>query len=390
MLSQRVRELPESATLAMARKATELKQKGVDIISMSLGEPDFGAPEFLKEAAIQAIHEGHSHYPPVPGYLDLRETICEKLKRDNNLEYSANEVVVSTGAKQSIANLILATINPGDEVILPAPFWVSYYDVIKFAGGVPVILNTDISTHFKITVEQLRDAFSSKTKLFLFSNPCNPSGSVYSEGELRELAKEFVKYPEVMIVSDEIYEYITFNEQNFSIGSIPELKKNVITINGLSKAYAVTGWRLGYLAAPEEIAKACSKIQSQFTSGANAITQRVAVAALKAGKEKVSYMRETFLKRRDHLISEIAKNIPVMKTNVPDGAFYLFPDVSAFLKGKISNTNDLCQYLLEKAHVAATPGEAFGCPRNIRLSYALNEQQISEAVNRMAQALKEL
>ncbi len=393
-LSNRVQKLAESETLAMARLGNELKEKGVNVINMSLGEPDFATPDFVKIAAKEAIDKNFSYYTPVPGYKDLQEAIAKKFKRDNHLNYKPSEIVVSTGAKQSIINVVMATINPGDEVILPAPFWVSYSEMIQLNEGVVVQLSTDYKSDFKITPEQLEKAITSKTKMFLFSNPSNPTGSMYSEKELRALGEVFKKYPQVLIISDEIYEYITFEEKMFSIGSIPELSHRTVTINGLSKGFAMTGWRLGYLGAPEDIAKACVKIQGQFTSGASSISQRAALTAVNADPSIVKEMQVAFKKRRDLLIS-LFKEIPNVYCNNPGGAFYLFPEVSFYFGKKygetiIKDAKDLCMYLLNVGHVALTPGGAFGAPNYIRLSYATSEENIREAASRIKKALAEL
>lgn len=393
-LSERVLKLGESETLAMARLGNELKEKGVNVINMSLGEPDFTTPEFVKLAAKEAIDKNFSYYTPVPGYKDLQVAIAQKFKRDNNLDFNPSQIVVSTGAKQSIINVIMATINPGDEVILPVPYWVSYSEMIQLNEGKVIELITDYQSDFKITPEQLEKAITPKTKMFLFSNPCNPTGTMYTERELRALAEVFKKYPHVLIVSDEIYEYITFGDKMFSIGSIPELKERVVTVNGLSKGYAMTGWRLGYLGAPEDIAKACVKIQGQFTSGASSISQRAAIEAVKADPSVLKTMQEAFKQRRDLLIS-LMKEVPHIKVNNPGGAFYLFPEVSYYFGKKfgeqvIKDAKDLCMYLLNHGHVALTPGGAFGAPNYIRLSYATSEEQIREAVLRIKKALQEL
>jgi len=393
-LSNRVQKLAESETLAMARLGNELKEKGVNVINMSLGEPDFATPDFVKIAAKEAIDKNFSYYTPVPGYKDLQEAIAKKFKRDNNLNYKPSEIVVSTGAKQSIINVVMATVNPGDEVILPAPFWVSYSEMIQLNEGVVVQLSTDYKSDFKITPEQLEKAITPKTKMFLFSNPSNPTGSMYSEKELRALGEVFKKHSQVLIISDEIYEYITFEEKMFSIGSIPELSNRTVTINGLSKGFAMTGWRLGYLGAPEDIAKACVKIQGQFTSGASSISQRAAVTAVNADPTIVKEMQVAFKKRRDLLIS-LFKEIPNVHCNNPGGAFYLFPEVSFYFGKKygetlIKDAKDLCMYLLNVGHVALTPGGAFGAPNYIRLSYATSEENIREAANRIKKALAEL
>lgn len=393
-LSNRVEKLQESETIAMARLGNELKEKGVNVINMSLGEPDFATPDFVKVAAKDAIDKNFSYYTPVPGYKDLCEAISAKFKRDNNLNYKPSQIVTSTGAKQSIINVVMATVNPGDEVILPAPYWVSYAEMVQLNEGKVVALETTVKSDFKITPEQLEKAITPKTKMFLFSNPCNPTGTMYDERELRALGEVFKKHPHVLIVSDEIYEYITFEDKMFSIGSIPELKERVVTVNGLSKGYAMTGWRLGYIGAPEDVAKACVKIQGQFTSGASSITQRAAVTAVKADPAIVAPMREAFKRRRDLLIS-LMKEVPHVQVNNPGGAFYLFPEVSYYFGkrhagGVIKDAKDLCMYLLNHGHVALTPGGAFGAPNYIRLSYATSEDIIREAVARIKRALAEL
>lgn len=393
-LSKRVENLAESETLAMARLGNELKEKGVNVINMSLGEPDFKTPDFVKEAAKTAIDKNYSYYTPVAGYKDLLEAIAAKFKRDNNLAFKPSQIVVSTGAKQSIINIVMATINAGDEVLLPAPYWVSYSEMIRLNEGKVIALETDYKSNFKITPEQLEKSITSKTKMFLFSNPCNPTGSMYSEKELRALGEVFKKYSHILIVSDEIYEHISFEEKMFSIGSIPELKERTVTVNGLSKGFAMTGWRLGFLGAPEEVAKACIKIQGQYTSGASSISQRAAVAAVKADPSVVSHMKETFKQRRDLLIS-LMQEVPHIKVNNPGGAFYLFPEVSYYFgkqhgELRIRDAKDLCMYLLNHGHVAMTPGSAFGAPNYIRLSYAISEEEIKEAVTRIKKALDQL
>lgn len=393
-LSHRVEKLAESETLAMARLGNELKEKGVNVINMSLGEPDFATPDFVKLAAKDAIDKNFSYYTPVPGYKDLLEAISMKFKRDNGLTYKPSQIVVSTGAKQSIINVVMATINPGDEVILPAPYWVSYSEMIQLNEGKVVTLDSDYQSDFKITPAQLEKAITPKTKMFLFSNPSNPTGSMYNEKELRALGEVFKKNQHVLIVSDEIYEYITFEEKMFSIGSIPELQDRTVTVNGLSKGFAMTGWRLGYLGAPEAIAKACVKIQGQFTSGASSISQRAAVAAVNADPATVRPMRDAFKQRRDLLIS-LMKEVPHIHCNNPGGAFYLFPEVSHYFGKKhgdvvIKDAKDLCMYLLNVGHVAMTPGGAFGAPNYIRLSYATSEDIIRDAVSRIKRALEQL
>jgi aspartate aminotransferase len=391
MLSDKVLTIKESATLAMAQKAQTLKNQGIDIISMSLGEPDFDAPDFLKKAATEAIEKNYSKYTPVPGLLELRSEISKKFKRENNLDYSPEQIVVSNGAKQSIANLMISLLNPDDEILLPAPFWVSYFDMAKFIGAKVKIIGTNVDNDFKITPELLENSISENSKVFLFSNPCNPSGAMYSEEELRALGEVFIKYPKLQILSDEIYEYIVFGKKHFSIGSIEELKERVTTINGFSKGFAVTGWRIGYIGAPLEISKACSKIQSQFTSGANSISQKACTEAVKRGVGSVGNMIEAFHKRRDLFISLLNEKIPKFKISIPDGAFYLLPDVSAYFgKGDIKDSLDFSAYILEHANVAATPGAPFGAPNCIRFSYALSESDIEKAVNRIAESLKNL
>ncbi|MBC75657.1 MAG: aspartate aminotransferase [Halobacteriovoraceae bacterium] len=392
-ISDRAKNMAESATLKMARLAGELKEQGKDIISLSLGEPDFNVPEYIKAAAKQAIDDNFSHYPPVPGYKDFREVICNKFKNENGLNYTPEQIVVSTGAKHSLMNIMLAVVNPGDEVVLPAPYWVSYIEMVKFAEGKPVIIDTSIETDFKITPEQLKGALSPKTKAFVFSNPCNPSGSSYTKEELSALVEVFKEH-DCYIVSDEIYEYINFVEPNTSLGCFEEIKDRVITVNGVSKGFAMTGWRIGFIGAPLEVAKACAKVQGQFTSGANAIAQRASLVALRDKKDEVKKMRDVFLQRRDLLI-ELLSPIEGLKLNVPQGAFYLFPDVSGLLGKsangkKINNVGELCEFLLEDCMVATTPGDAFGCPKNIRISYANSEEQLKEAAKRIKNSLGKL
>lgn len=390
-LSQKVERLAESETLAMSRLANELKEKGVDVINMSLGEPDFNTPDFIKEAAKKAIDANFSFYTPVPGYKELQEVIVEKLKRDNDLSFKPSQIVVSTGAKQSIMNALMAILNPGDEVIVPIPFWVSYGEMISLNDGIMIGIETDYKSDFKITPAQLEKAINAKTRVFLFSNPCNPSGTMYSESELRALAEVFKKHPNIIIISDEIYEHIAFDFKLFSLGSIPELRERTVTVNGLSKGFAMTGWRLGYLAAPEAIAKACVKIQGQFTSATCSIAQRAAIVALKADPSVVEPMRLAFLKRRDLLI-KLMNDVPHVELNRPGGAFYLLPEVSYYF-GKsyqgevITDSRDLCMFLLNVGHVAMTPGAAFGAPNYIRLSYATSEEKITEAVKRIKSTL---
>ncbi len=391
VLSTRINSLPASATLAMAAKARELKNKGIDIIGLSLGEPDFNTPEFIKEAAINAVNENWNSYSPVDGYADLKEAICEKFKRDNNLDYKPSQIVVSTGAKQSIANLCLVLLDPGDEVLLPAPYWVSYSAIATLAEATSSIIPSYIENDFKITPEQLEDAITPKTKLIMFNSPNNPSGTVYSEAEYRALGQVLVKHPNIYILSDEIYEHINYGVPHFSIAAIPELYDRTITVNGLAKAFAMTGWRIGYIGAPEWIAKACNKIQGQVTSGTNCIAQRAAITAVSAPVSKIQYMVDEF-QERQKLIIDLLSNIEGFKVNQPKGAFYVFPDVSYYF-GKnlrsttIQNSSDFAIYLLEQAHVATVTGDAFGNSNCIRISYAASVANIKEAIDRIAKAL---
>lgn len=390
-LSDRINNLAVSQTLAMAALARELKAQGKDIISLSLGEPDFNTPEFIKEAAKKAIEENYSTYTPVEGYLELKEAICKKFKRDNNLDYKPSQIVVSTGAKQSLYNIAQVMLNEGDEVILPAPYWVSYYEIIKLSGGVPIEVPTSVESDFKITPEQLEAVITPKTKMIWYSSPCNPSGSVYSREELEALSKVILKHENIYVVSDEIYEHINFSGTFCSIGSIPGMLERTITVNGVAKAFAMTGWRIGYIGAPEFIAKACTKIQGQVTSGANSIAQRATIAAVEADPKVLNYMVEAFHKRRD-LVVDLIKEIPGLKINIPEGAFYVFPDVSSFfgktLRGQlISNATDFSMYLLAEANVATVTGEAFGNPNCIRFSYATSEDLLVEAMRRIKEVL---
>ncbi|MAN58427.1 MAG: aspartate aminotransferase [Flavobacteriaceae bacterium] len=392
-LSDRINEMATSATLAMAAKTRELQEEGIDIIGLSLGEPDFTVPEFVKEAAIQAVRDDYHSYTPVDGYGDLKKAIIQKFKRDNNLTYNAAQIVVSTGAKQSLSNLAMVLLNEGDEVLLPAPYWVSYSDICKVAGGVPKEIKTSIESDFKVTPEALEAAITPKTKLIIYSSPCNPSGSVYSEKELRGLADVLVKYPDVIVISDEIYEHINFTGNHASMAQFNDMYDRTVTVNGVSKAYAMTGWRIGYIGGPEWIARACNKMQGQVTSGANCIAQRATIAALEEPPSKIHYMVEAF-KRRRKMILDLLTDIPGIKTNLPEGAFYVFPDISAFfgktLRGKHINTaSDFSLYLLEEANVATVTGEAFGDPNCIRISYAASEAEIKEAMKRIKVALSE-
>ena len=392
-LSDRINAMEVSATLGMAAKTRELKAEGKDIIGLSLGEPDFDIPDFIKDAAIEAIQQNYSKYTPIDGYLELREAICEKFKRDNNLNYKPSQIVVSTGAKQCLANVALAMLNPGDEVIFPAPYWVSYKEIAKMAGGIPIEVHTTIENNFKITPAQLEAAITPKTKMVWFNTPCNPSGSIYSKDELEALAVVLRKHPHIFILSDEIYEYINFtNERVTSIAEIDGLYERTITVNGMSKAFAMTGWRIGYMGAPEWIAKACAKVQGQVTSGANAIAQRASIAALKAPKSKIQYMVDEFKRRRD-LVLQLLNEIEGFKLNIPEGAFYVFPDISSFfgktLRGRIiNNASDFSLYLLEEAMVATVTGEAFGDANCIRFSYAASEKDLREAIRRIKESLQ--
>jgi aspartate aminotransferase len=390
-LSERVNSMATSQTIAMAAKARALKAEGKDIISLSLGEPDFNTPDFIKDAAIKAVNDDYNSYTPVNGYEELRQAIGTKFKRDNGLSYQANQIVVSTGAKQSLANIAMVLLNPGDEVILPAPYWVSYEAIVELAEGIPVSVPTSIERDFKITASQLEDAITSKTKMIIYSSPCNPSGSIYSKEELRALADVLQKYPDIIVVSDEIYEHINFIGGHFSMASFEDMYDRTITVNGVSKACAMTGWRIGYIGAPEWIAKACNKMQGQITSGANCIAQRATITALEADPAKIHYMVDKFHQRRDMVLSMMA-NIDGFKINEPEGAFYIFPDISFYfgktVKGKyIGNATDFSMFLLEEANVAAVTGEAFGSPNCIRFSYAASEEQLTEAMRRIAKAL---
>lgn len=390
-LSDRINRLSTSQTLAMAALARELKAQGKDIISLSLGEPDFNTPDFIKEAAKKAIDENYSTYTPVDGYADLKEAICRKFKRDNNLDYTPANIVVSTGAKQSLYNVAQVMLNDGDEVILPAPYWVSYYEIIKMSGGIPVEVPTTVESDFKITPEQLEKAITPKTKMIWYSSPCNPSGSVYSREEMTALAKVLEKHPNIFVVADEIYEHINFSGTFCSIASIPGMFERTVTVNGVAKAFAMTGWRIGYIGAPEFIAKACTKMQGQVTSGANSIAQRATITAVDADPSVLNEMVAAFKNRRN-LVVGLIKEIPGLKLNVPEGAFYVFPDVSSFfgktLRGtEIKNADDFSMYLLAEANVATVTGDAFGNPNCIRLSYATSEELLTEALRRIKEVL---
>lgn len=394
-LSSLLNRFNEPETLKMAKLGRALRANGIDLTDLSLGEPDFDTPDHIKVAAKQAIDDNFSHYTPVPGYLEVREAVCTKLQRDNNLQYSPDQIVVSTGAKQSIANAILAIVDQGDEVIIPTPFWVTYSEIVKLAGGTPVIVRTKIENDYKITPSELEANITNKTKLFMFSSPCNPSGTVYNLNELKELATIFEKHPNVFILSDEIYEYINFIGAHHSIASFPNIKDRVILINGLSKGYAMTGWRVGYMAAPVLIAKACEKIQGQFTSATNSIAQRAAIVALTGDMKPTALMIEAF-KQRKAKVMELIKDIPNLKCNNPAGAFYIFPEVQSFFGKKtktgeiIQNADDLCMYLLNDAHISTVTGSAFGEPNCIRISFANSIENIEKGFKKISNALAEL
>lgn len=384
----------EPETLKMAKMGRELRSQGFDVIDMSLGEPDFDTPAHIKDAAIQAIHDNWTHYPPVAGFLDLREAVCTKFKRDNQLDYKPENIVVSTGAKQSLANAILAIVDEGDEVIIPTPYWVTYSELVKIAKGKVVEIKTALSQDFKMTPAMLEAAITPHTKLFMFSSPCNPSGTVYSKQELQALAEVFKKHPDIFILSDEIYEYINYKDGHYSIAQIPEMKERVIIVNGLSKGFAMTGWRLGYIAANAAVAKACEKVQGQFTSGANSITQKAAVTALTADLRPSMEMKEEFARRRSRVL-ELLKDITGLLCSAPDGAFYVFPDVSYYFgksdgETKIQNASDLSMYLLSKAHVTSVMGDAFGEPACVRFSFANSMKNIEEGWKRIKTALAAL
>ncbi|MCC6307889.1 MAG: pyridoxal phosphate-dependent aminotransferase [Chitinophagaceae bacterium] len=393
-LSSFLNRFNEPETLKMAKMGRELRSQGFDVIDMSLGEPDFDTPAHIKDAAIQAIHDNWTHYPPVAGFLDLREAVCTKLKRDNQLDYKLENIVVSTGAKQSLANAILAIVDEDDEVIIPTPYWVTYSELVKIAKGKVVEVKTALSRDFKMTPAMLEAAISPHTKLFMFSSPCNPSGTVYSKQELQELADVFKKHPDIFILSDEIYEYINYKGGHYSIAQIPEMKERVIIVNGLSKGFAMTGWRLGYIAANATVAKACEKVQGQFTSGANSITQKAAVTALTADLRPSMEMKEEFARRRSRVL-ELLKDIPGLPCSAPDGAFYVFPDVSYYYgksdgETKIENASGLSLYLLSKAHVTSVMGDAFGEPACVRFSFANSMKNIEEGWKRIKTALAAL
>lgn len=391
-LAERLDRMSESATIKMAQMARELQGQGHDVISLSLGEPDFDTPQHIKEAAKKALDDGFTKYTPVPGLLELREAICTKMERDNDIKVSPNQVVVSNGAKQSIANIFLALLDPGDEVLILAPYWVSYSEIVKLAEGIPVILGSGIEEDYKVSADKIEAAITDKTKAILFSSPCNPTGSVYTRSELKEIAAVVAKHEHIHLVADEIYEYINFTEEGHtSIGSFPEVADRTITVNGFSKGFAMTGWRLGYMVAPLAIANACTKIQGQVTSGATAFGQKAGAYALLADMQATKDMKAAYLKRRDMMIKELSK-IPGIKVNKPQGAFYIFPDISEFFgkkhaNGTINSADDFCEYLLHEAHVAVVTGEAFGAPNCFRISYAASDAQLEEALKRMTKAL---
>ena len=390
-LTDKINNLPASATLTMAAKARELKNSGIDIIGLSLGEPDFNTPDFIKNSAIDAINQNYNSYTPVDGYLELKEAICKKFHRDNKIIYNPNQIVVSTGAKQSIANVVQALIKPGEEVILLAPFWVSYSAIVLMADGIPKILKSDISNDFKVSAKQIDDAISEKTKMIIINSPNNPSGSIYNKKELYEIASVIKKYPNVFVLSDEIYEHINYGTKHVSFASIEGMYDRTITVNGIAKAFAMTGWRIGYLGAPIWIAKACTKLQGQVTSGANCIAQRATIEAITESPEKINYMVKEF-EQRKNLIIKLLSEIKGFQLNNPDGAFYIFPDISYYF-GKtigdvtIKNASDFAMLVLEKAHVATVTGDAFGSPKNIRISYAASKENIITAVNRIKDLL---
>ena len=395
-LSKRINNLSESATLAMSRLSRELKQKGKDVISLSLGEPDFNTPDFIKDSAVQAINDNFSHYTPVPGILELRKSICKKFYRDNNLKFNENQIVVSTGAKQSIANVCLSLLDRGDEVILLAPYWVSYFEIVKLCGAKPIVVESKIENNFKSSIEEIEMKISEKTKLLIFSSPCNPSGSVYSKKELILMADMLKKYDNLFVISDEIYEHINFTNEHYSFGLIDSMKDRTITVNGVSKGFAMTGWRVGYIGAPEFIASACNKIQGQITSATCSIAQKATQAAvLSKPEDSTIYMKNEFKKRRDLIVNQLSQ-IQGIKCNIPDGAFYVFPDISYFFDKKdennkvIKNSNDLSMYLLNDAHVATVAGAAFGTNECIRISYATSTEKITEATQRIKKSLEKL
>ena len=393
-VAERIHRLSESATLAVAQKSRELKAQGIDVIGLGVGEPDFPTPDFIKEAAKKAIDDNYSYYSPVPGYPELQKAILDKLKRDNNLDFEPAQIVVSNGAKHSLANVLQVVVDKGDEVIVPAPYWVTYVDLVNFSEGVNVVIPTTVDSDFKITPAQLEAAITPKTRAFLFSSPSNPTGSVYTREELRAFADIFAKHPNIIVISDEIYEHIIYGMKFESIAQFPEIKDRVVVVNGVSKSYAMTGYRIGFIAAPLWIAKACNKLQGQYTSGPNSVAQIASVAAFNHDGTEVKRMVAAFEKRRDLVLSMLAK-IPGLKTSKPEGAFYVFPECSAYFGKKdgetiIKNSDDLCFYLLSKGHVGVVSGDAFGAPECFRLSYAASDDQLTKALTRIADALAKL
>ncbi|MDC1034318.1 pyridoxal phosphate-dependent aminotransferase [Flavobacteriaceae bacterium] len=392
MLSDKINSLPISQTVAMTAKAHDLKNQGVDVITLSAGEPDFNVPDYIKDAAIDAINENYHKYSPVDGFLDLKKAICKKFKRDNNLDYNTDQIVVSTGAKQSIANVCMSLINKGDEVVIPTPYWVSYSAMVSLADGIPVFVNPVENANFKVTAKQIESAITDKTKMIMLNSPNNPSGSVFSEQEYLEFSKVLLKYPKIIIVSDEIYEHINYGSKSVSFASLPGMYERTVTVNGISKAFAMTGWRIGYLAAPKVLAKACNKMQGQITSGANCIAQRATIKALEESPEKIKYMVDEFKIRRDLIINLVNQINGFEVKRPPDGAFYIFPEVSDLFgkkfKGQtVNDANDLSMLILEKAYVATVPGDAFGYPDCIRISYSTSREQIEEAIRRIKDLL---
>ena len=392
MLSDKINSLPISQTVAMTAKAHDLKNQGIDVITLSAGEPDFDIPDYIKLAAIDAINENYHKYSPVDGFLDLKNAICKKFKRDNNLDYQTDQIVVSTGAKQSIANVCMSLINKGDEVVIPTPYWVSYSAMVSLADGIPVFVNPDENANFKVTAKQIESAITDKTKMIMLNSPNNPSGSVFSEQEYLEFSKVLLKYPNIIVVSDEIYEHINYGSKSVSFASLPGMYERTVTVNGISKAFAMTGWRIGYLAAPKVLAKACNKMQGQITSGANCIAQRATIKALEESPERIKYMVDEFKIRRDLIIDLVNQINGFEVKQPPDGAFYIFPEVSKLFgktyKGQtVNNANDLSMLILEKAHVATVPGDAFGYPNCIRISYSTSREQIQEAIRRIKDLL---
>lgn len=393
-VSKRLASLSPSATIAMNQKSREMKDKGIDVVNLSVGEPDFPTPDHIKQAAKKAIDDNYSFYAPVPGYPDLRQAIVNKFKRENNLEYTPDQIVVSTGAKHSIANVMICIVDPGEEVIVPAPYWVSYSEQVKIAEGVNVIIDAGIESEYKITPAQLEKAITPKTKALLLCSPSNPTGSVYSREELAGLVEVLKKHPQVFVISDEIYEHINFSGAHYSIAQFPEMYDRTIVVNGVSKGYAMTGWRIGYIGAPLWIAKACNKLQGQMTSGATSIAQRASIEALNGDQSCVAEMRDAFLRRRDYVLDRLSKMHGVRCTT-PEGAFYVFPDLSSYYGKKdgentINTSMDLCLYLLEKGHIATVPGEAFGAPKNVRISFATSDENLKIAMDRLENALGNL